>query len=76
MAEIRSVEEFLKLKQEGFYTPKEVAAVLDCSVSLVYKLIYEGKLPSYLLSGRRIIFKRDLDRFIKEQLKDGMLEEP
>ena len=64
MAEIKSWEEFKRLKEEGYYTPKQVASELDCSVSNVYRLIQEGKLKAYTLGGRKVIFKRDLDEFV------------
>lgn len=36
-------------------TPAKAAALLDCSISMIYKLLRNGKLDSFtLLGGRRI----------------------
>jgi len=73
MAEdIKSWDDFLRLVKEGTFSPKEVAHRLDCSVSYVYKLIYEGKLTAYTLGRRKIILKRDLDEFVRRYLKEGV----
>jgi len=41
-----------------YYTPKEVAQVLNLSTDLVYDLLREGKLPAVKLgTGKRIVWR-------------------
>ena len=72
MAEDIGLEEFLRLKAEGVFTPKEVAYHLGYSVSYVYQLVYEGKLPVLRWRGRILVRKRDLDEFVRRHLKEGV----
>jgi hypothetical protein len=47
------------------YRVNEVCAVTSLSKSKVFELIRTGLLPSRLISGCRIITRRDLERFLQ-----------
>ena len=64
MAEIRelSLKEFMERKRrEKTYCVKEVAQLLGCSESSVYRMLYEGKLIGYRYNWRIWIFESDLE---------------
>jgi excisionase family DNA binding protein len=45
-----------------FYTPKEVAQVLNLSTDLVYDLLRDGKLPAVKLgTGKRMVWRIPID---------------
>ena len=57
-----SLKEFAERKKnEKVYTVKEVADMLGCSVSCVYRMLYEGKLIGYRYNWRIWIFENDLN---------------
>gem|GEM_PF-2516136 len=48
----------------GFYTPKEVATILNLSLDMVYDLLRDGKMPAIRLgSGRRPTWRIPKDGF-------------
>jgi hypothetical protein len=47
------------------YRVNEVCAVTSLSKSKVFEFIRTGRLPSRLISGCRIITRRDLERFLQ-----------
>jgi hypothetical protein len=47
------------------YRANEVCAITGLSRSKVFQLIASGLLPSRLISGCRIITRRDLERFLQ-----------
>lgn len=50
-----------------FFTLPEVASILRCSNSTVYKMVESGKLPANRIGGR-LIFDRDmLARWIQDR---------
>lgn len=57
------------------YTPEEVAKLLRVSRSTIYRLIADGKLPSFKVRGRRrIITNADLANYIGPERAKAMLE--
>jgi excisionase family DNA binding protein len=49
----------------GYYTPKEVATILNLSIDMVYDLLREGRLPSIRLGAG----KRQMWRIPKEEFE-------
>lgn len=47
------------------YDVKEVARLIGCSVTTVFKLIRETRLPAKKMGGRTLILVDDLAKFLK-----------
>lgn len=56
-----------------FYTPKEVAQVLNLSTDLVYDLLRDGKMPAVKLgTGKRMVWRipiNGLQSMLEDQLR-------
>jgi len=56
--------------------PKEAAAYIRRSRSLVYRMIREGELPSYSAGGKVLINKGDLDNWVRQGRTRTWTEKP
>ncbi len=48
------------------YSVQEVSEALGIGRTLTFDLMREGKLPSIKIGRRRLVARRDLERFIEE----------
>ena len=51
-------------------TVKDVSERLQISVSMTYKLVQRGELPSYQIGTARRVHERDLEMFLEERKVD------
>ena len=47
---------------------------LDISRPTLYRLMDQGLIPSFHIQRRRLVLKRDLDRFLQERLEEEAKE--
>jgi len=66
-----TVEEFLKLRQEGkLISAKEAAYKLDYSLWNIYKLCNMGKLTGIKMFGKLYIYSESLDNFWEDRVEE------
>ena len=59
------------MKQEEFYTAKELADKLRVNIMTIYRYIDAGKLKAYKLGKEFRIDKKEFDRFLNRAKTDG-----
>ena len=52
--------------QERIYTPQELALVLKCDITTIYRYIKGGKLAAFKLGKSYRVREDDFERFIQE----------
>jgi len=50
-----------------FYTPEDIAEMLELDVGTIRRYIRQGKLPAIKLEGAYRIRREDFERFIEER---------
>jgi excisionase family DNA binding protein len=55
------------MQEKMFYTPEDVANMLELTVDTIRRYIREGKLPAIRLEGTYRIQREDFERFIEER---------
>jgi len=60
---------------EKFYTPKEVAEMLEVTERAVFKWLNEGKMKGYKFGGSWKIKKEDFDEFVQRSSNQPKKEE-
>lgn len=54
--------------EQNYFTKKEAAAYLRCSLRLIDMFLASGDLRGYKLTGKKLLFARnDLDRFARRR---------
>jgi len=54
------------MKQDKFYTAKELADILKLNVMTIYRYIDSGKLKAYKIGKEFRIEKKEFDRFLNK----------
>ena len=54
------------MKQNGFYTAKELAEMLKMNVITIYRNIKSGKLKAYKIGKEFRIDKKEFERFLNK----------
>ncbi|MBA7506096.1 hypothetical protein ES706_04776 [subsurface metagenome] len=52
----------VEIELQDAYDTEEVATILNIGIATVWRWIAKGKLPSFKLSGRTLIPKREVER--------------
>jgi len=55
--------------EDKYYTVKTVAAILDCSIGIIYAAIASGKLPVQPLGRTYRISRSDLETYLNNEAK-------
>jgi excisionase family DNA binding protein len=62
MADIRAI--VVRDERQAFFTPDELARYLNLSIRTVWKMLSDGRVPSYTFEGARRIAAEDVDAYV------------
>lgn len=68
MARAKSLPSPEEIRGKETLTPEDVAVLVGCKRTTVYKLLADGSIPSFTIGRLRRVRRADVERFIEESV--------